>query len=140
VRQEPEGRERMSSKKILIIDDDVLFASELSTTLELSGYDVALVNDGSQALAAATSRVPDIILLDLKLKDLTGFQVAMQLKKDPLTKRIPIVAMTGYFNKKDHLSLLYSCGFEDYLYKPFNPLDVIARIEGYREDRRIAND
>jgi CheY-like chemotaxis protein len=127
-------------KKVLIVDDDVLFSLELRTLLESSGYEPRLLNDSTTALDVAVDERPDIILLDLKMKALNGFQVAMQLKNDPRTARIPLVAMTGYFNKKDHLSLLYSCGFEDYLSKPFNPLDVIARIEGYREDRRATGD
>lgn len=116
------------NKKIMIVDDDKEFLEELRETLVLSGYDLVAVNDATMALDLANSARPDVILLDLKMPQKSGFQVADELRHLSDVSHVPIIAMSAYL-KDDYASLLNICGIKKCLKKPFNPLDVIAQIE-----------
>ena len=127
----------MAGKKIMIVDDDKEFLEELEETLSLSGYYTITIDDSTTAFDVASTMKPDIILLDLKMDKMSGFQVAESLKRFPTTSHIPIIAMTGVFNKKNHFSLMDLCGMDLCIEKPFNPLDVIILIEDlFREQKR----
>jgi len=115
-------------KRVLIVDDDKEFLEELRETLDLSGYDAIEVNNASLAFEVATNTKPDAILLDLKMPEKSGFQVADEIKHYRDIAHIPIIAMTGFF-KDDYIPLMDLCGIKKLLKKPFNPLDVIAQLE-----------
>jgi len=119
----------LTRKKIMIVDDDKEFLEELEETLILSGYAAVAINDSTTALNAARRAKPDLIILDLKMDVMDGFQVAKSLKQSPETATIPIVAMTGYFTREEYSSLTTMYGMETCIMKPFNPLDMIAKIE-----------
>ena len=119
----------MAEKKVLIVDDDVEFLDELKETLVLTGYDVTGISDGASAVKAARVGKPDVIVLDLRMHAMSGFEVADRLKGSPETARIPVIAMTGYYTLKEHSWLMNFCGIKKCLKKPFNPLDVIGEIE-----------
>ncbi len=130
----------MSQKKIMVVDDDKEFLDELQETLILSGYNVNTVNEASEALSAATKIKPDLILLDLKMKGMTGFEVVNKLKSFDNTMGIPIIAMSGFFTAEEDDTLLSFFEIHNYLRKPFNPLDIIAKIEAVlKEGRKINN-
>jgi two-component system response regulator AdeR len=116
------------NKKIMVVDDNKEFLEELKETLVLSGYDVYALDDASIAMDTATRINPDLILLDLKMPQKSGFQVADELKHFSELSNTPIIAMTGFF-KDDYGPLLNISGIHRCLKKPFNPLDVIAQIE-----------
>jgi len=116
-------------KKILIVDDDKEFLEELNETLLLSGYDVSAVSEATQAFGVASEIKPDVILLDLKMKGMTGFEVASKLKSFPQTMGIPIIAMSGFFTENEDSTLLSFFNIQNYLNKPFNPLNAIDQIE-----------
>lgn len=118
----------MERKKILIVDDDKEFLEELKETLDLSGYEAIEVNDATVAFEVARKTRPDAILLDLKMPEKSGFQVADEIKHYQDIAHIPIIAMSGYF-KDDYGPLMHVCGIKKLLKKPFNPLDVIVQIE-----------
>ncbi len=118
----------MNSRKVMIVDDDKEFLEELNETLGLSGYDVVSVNDSVAAIDTAFRIKPDVILLDLKMPQKSGFQLADELRHLSELSRVPIIVMTGFF-KDEYASLLNICGVRKCLKKPFNPLDVIAQIE-----------
>jgi hypothetical protein len=120
---------KMAKKKIMIVDDNVEFLEELKELLDLSGYETTACIDGDSALAKAREERPDAILLDLKMDDKSGFQVADELRRMPEAANIPIIAMTGYYTEKEHALLVNICGINMRLLKPFNPLDVIAKLE-----------
>lgn len=116
------------NKKIMIIDDDKDFLSELKETLALGGYDIVISNDSSSALDLAKSAKPDVLLIDLKMPYKSGFQLASELKLYSELEHIPVIAMTAFF-KDGYVQLMNLCGIHKCLKKPFNPLDVIAQIE-----------
>ncbi|MCB4791496.1 MAG: response regulator [Elusimicrobia bacterium] len=119
----------MKENKVLVVDDDTIFLDELKEMLVLSGYSAEGVSDSAIVVRTAEKIKPDVILLDLKMDGKSGFQVADDLKHFPATARIPIVAMTGYFTDKTHKLFMQRIGINDCIIKPFNPLDIITKIE-----------
>ena len=120
----------MSKGRVIIVDDDKEFLEELRELLELSGHEVFGTAQSGLVQEQADKIKPDVILLDLKMRDMNGFEVAQELRYFTATMGIPIIAMTGFFQEKEHIPLLNICGIQKCLKKPFNPLDVISAIEG----------
>jgi DNA-binding response OmpR family regulator len=116
------------NKKIMIVDDDKEFLEELKETLSLGGYDLIAVDDPTMVSEKARSIKPDILLLDLKMPKMSGFQVADELKYLSECTHLPIIAMSAFI-KDDYAAMLNICGIKYHLKKPFHPLDVIAKIE-----------
>ncbi|OGS46481.1 MAG: hypothetical protein A2539_07765 [Elusimicrobia bacterium RIFOXYD2_FULL_34_15] len=121
----------MSKKKIMIVDDDQEFLDEIKEVLTSSGYEVVTINDSSSTFEMVTKVKPDVILLDLNMPTKSGFEVASELKYSLLTKHIPIIAISGYLKDEHYISLMEICGIKKRIEKPINPLDIIAKIEGY---------
>lgn len=119
----------MTKKKVMIIDDDHEFLDELRETLNMSGYETAAFTDGTTALQNVKSVKPDVVLLDLKMDNKSGFQVADEMSRIPEAANISIIAMTGYYTDKEYEFLMNMWGIKNHILKPFNPLDVIAKIE-----------
>jgi two-component system response regulator AdeR len=129
----------MAKEKIMIVDDDKEFLEELREILGLSGYKTIAINDSTSALNAARRIRPDIVILDLKMKRKTGFQIAEELKQFPETAHIPTIAITGFYAEKGKSTVIFDIyGIKDFLIKPFNPLDVIAKIEAVLKERNDA--
>lgn len=119
----------MAKGRVLIVDDDKEFLTELRATLDLSGYEVIDAAGGSRVQDIASATNPDVIVLDLKMDDMNGFEVAEELKRFTSTVSIPVIAMTGFFREDEHVPLMNICGIRKCIKKPFNPLDVINAIE-----------
>lgn len=122
-------------RKIMVVDDDKEFLEELREILALSGYELLAVDDATKVLGLARAEKPEVILLDLKMPQKSGFQVADELRHFSELSHIPIIAMSAYL-KDDYTALLNLCGIKRYLKKPFYPLDVIAQIEEVLAERR----
>jgi CheY-like chemotaxis protein len=116
-------------KKIAIVDDDKEFLEELEEMLRQADYDVTTSSDSSLAVEMVNQAKPDLILLDLRMQPLSGFEVAQRLKRFPETSGIPIVAMSAYYSAKEHEFLMNVCDIKKFLKKPFHPLEAIAGIE-----------
>lgn len=117
------------SKNILVVDDDKEFLEELKEMLQSSGYEVTALSESVAVMQTVRKSKPDLILLDLRMLSMSGFEVANELKRYPDTATIPILAMTGFYTMKEHSWLMNFCGIKKCLKKPFKPLDVIAEIE-----------
>ena len=121
--------ERTGMKQtLLLVDDDADFLEELGEVLSLSGYRTVAVCDPRQVLEVARREVPALILMDLKMPEKSGFELAYDLKREPELSGIPIIAMSGVFPAQV-VSLRGLSGFRKCLPKPFNPLDAIWMIE-----------
>jgi two-component system, OmpR family, phosphate regulon response regulator PhoB len=118
----------MTKRKVVVVDDDGEFLEELKETLSLNGYSVRGFRDGNRAIEAIRRTRPDIVLLDLKMNNKTGLQVADELKRYPETADIPFIAMTGFYVKEEHIKLMDVCGIP-LLIKPLKPVDIISKIE-----------
>ncbi|MBD3246168.1 MAG: response regulator [Candidatus Omnitrophica bacterium] len=119
----------MEQKTIMIVDDNQDFLEELDELLQESGYRTEVCASGKCALEKVNDVHPDLILLDMKMPEVSGFQVADKIHRGSGSGEIPIVAMTGYYTEKEHRLLMNVCGVRECLTKPFHPLDVIAVIE-----------
>ena len=119
----------MEDKKILIVEDDEFLLQMYSTKLELEGFKVLEAMNGLQGLKTAQKEKPDLILLDLNLPELSGFEVLSNLKRDEETKAIKVLILTNYSQKED-IDRCLELGADDYLIKAhFVPSEVISKIK-----------
>lgn len=114
--------------KIFVIDDEAEMARLLKIELELEGYDVTLAFDGKSGLEGIKQLRPDLVLLDVMMPDMSGYEVLRVLKGDPLTNQIAVVLLTAKGLEKDILKGI-SLGAADYIPKPFHPGLLIKRIK-----------
>ncbi len=118
-----------NAKRILIVEDDDFLVQMYATKLELENFIVYMAMDGAKGLKLATKEKPDLILLDLQLPIMSGFDVLEELKKNPETKAIPVLVLTNY-GQKEHIDRCLNLGAEDYLIKAhFVPSEVVDRIK-----------
>lgn len=122
----------MTDKKsahILLIEDDTFLGGMYVTKLSLEGFEVELSTDGETGLADAKKKLPDLILLDILLPKMNGFDVLKALKSDPTTKSIPVILLTNLGQKSDVVQGL-NLGATDYLIKAhFMPSEVVEKIK-----------
>lgn len=109
----------MTAPRILVVDDHPPNLALLMHLLALHGYDVATAADADQALAAIRQELPRLILMDLQLPGVDGFELTRQLKADPATAAIPIVAVTSYAMSGDRERAL-AAGCDDHVAKPID--------------------
>jgi len=114
-------------KKILIVDDDRMNITALVHFLK-EQYEIIVATDGTTALETAKEQIPDIILLDILMPDMSGFDVLTKLKNSAVTMNIPVIFLTGLNNAADEEKGL-SLGAVDYITKPFNKAIVRERIK-----------
>jgi len=114
----------ISKKTILVVDDEKQIVEVLSAYLEKEGYRVITAFDGRTALDTALSESPDLILLDLMLPELNGFEVCRLVRN---TSSIPIIMLTARDDETDKI-LCLEVGADDYITKPFSPREVLARV------------
>jgi signal transduction histidine kinase len=113
--------------KILIVDDMPENLQVLALTLNDEGYKVAFASSGKQALQIAKSKTPDLILLDVQMPDMNGYQTCEALKSDEQTKDIPIIFLTAK-HELDDIVKGFNIGAIDYITKPFNQAELLARV------------
>jgi len=118
--------------RIAIVDDEEDLLQELEETFRLNGYDVEAISDATVASELIAKSRPDLVLLDLKMKGKSGFEIADELSHNPVTSGIPIIAMTGLYTSEDQENLRITGKFEDLLIKPFAIGDVLEKIKTVR--------
>ncbi|MFH2070936.1 MAG: response regulator [Elusimicrobiota bacterium] len=114
---------------ILIADDDLEIQELLKFTLENEGYQVQIAGDGEETIKKAYAIKPDLIVLDIMMPKLSGYEVVERLRDDPLMSLVPIIMLTSLSQVKDRITGI-KLGADDYLCKPFEPYELVARIEG----------
>jgi two-component system cell cycle response regulator DivK len=115
-------------KRILLVDDYPDALEIWGLYLRSLGYEVETADDGLEAVEKAHARLPDIIVLDLELPGITGFEAAVRLRSAPDTKAIPLIAATGYSHVKQ-LNQARDAGFDAIVVKPCEPVALVAEIE-----------
>jgi CheY-like chemotaxis protein len=118
----------MSKWRILLVEDNDLNRDMLSRRLERRGYEVILAVDGRDGLKKAAEMLPNLILLDLSLPEMDGWEVLQRLKSDPGLKHIPVVALTAHALVTDRNRAL-EAGFDDYDIKPVDLPRLLAKME-----------
>lgn len=117
-------------KKILVVEDEEVLRDLETIVLKLRGYDVIAVSNGQAALDALTEQKPDLVLLDVMLPEMNGFEVCRHIKSAPSTKDIPVVFLTAKKNKED-MERGQQVGANEYLIKPFKSSFLVERIGSY---------
>lgn len=117
----------MQDQLILIVDDSPTNLKVLSQTLTSAGFDLAVATNGEEALEQVKEELPELILLDVKMPGIDGFETCDRLKSNPKTQDIPVIFMTALSETIDKVKGL-SLGAVDYITKPFDEQDVLARV------------
>lgn len=114
-------------KKVLICDDDPVILRLLQVNLELEGYDPLLAHHGEEALEVATAEDPDLVILDIMMPHMDGYETCRRLKSSNKTRDIPIIFLSARTEKAD-LERARQQGVADYLTKPFDPAELLAVV------------
>ncbi|MEM7345954.1 MAG: response regulator, partial [Chloroflexota bacterium] len=126
---------------ILIVDDESTGRELLDRLLRSEGYQLGFANDGKEALEKANELIPDLILLDVMMPGMDGFEVCRRLRADPVLAEVPIIIITALDQEKDYIEGL-ELGADDFLTKPFNQVELLARVNtscaGHGRRRRAA--
>jgi CheY-like chemotaxis protein len=117
----------MDSRKILVVDDEARVREMIEFRLRLFGYEVVQAANGREALSVASSEKPDLVLLDVMMPELDGFQVCSRLKQDEATKAIPVVMLTAKAEAKD-VTKAFESGAADYVVKPYDPVVLQQKV------------
>ena len=113
--------------RILLVDDEPSIVKMVGKRLEVEGFDVTVAMDGQEGLKKAQNEVPDVIILDLMLPKLNGYEVCTMLKQDPRYRKIPVVMFSAKAQERDE-RLGRECGADAYVRKPFQAAELLAQI------------
>jgi|SRR5437016_2284318 len=119
---------QMAATRVLLIDDYPDALEMLGLYLRLQGFDVTTGTDGLQAVELATSASPDVIVMDLELPGISGFEAARRIRESPATSSIPLIAATGYSHDRQ-LDEARRIGFDAVLVKPCEPSLLVSEIQ-----------
>ncbi len=114
--------------KILVADDDPAIQELVRINLEVQGYQVITTGNGLEAIKKALSETPDLIILDIMMPEIDGYEVMKLLKGSEETRKIPIIILTAYASDEGAL-FSWAEGAEGYLAKPFNPEELVMLVE-----------
>ncbi len=116
------------ANKILLVEDDLPTVELLKFTLQSEGLDVVVVYDGISALRTVEKENPDLILLDVMIPCVDGFEVCQLLKHNIKFMHIPIIMVTAKVRREDRM-LGFEKGADDYISKPFDPIELVSRVK-----------
>ena len=119
----------MAKGKILVVDDEIYIVHILDFSLGMEGYEVVTALDGEQGLEKARTQRPDLIVLDIMMPKLDGYETCKMLKADPETRSIPIILLSAKGRNIDQ-KIGFEVGADDYITKPFSPRKLVERING----------
>jgi putative two-component system response regulator len=117
------------SSTVLIVDDEYSGRETLQSVLEGEGYNIIMAENGPQAITKAKAHLPDVILLDVMMPGMTGFEVCERIRSDPQVAEIPIIILTALDDRESLLTGLKS-GADDFISKPFDRFELRARLIG----------
>ena len=128
-----------SSGRVLVVEDERDVAELIRYNLTREGYDVVVAGTGGDAIKQAREVQPDLVLLDIMVPQVNGWEVCRRLKQDAETRAIPVIMVTGRVEEGDKV-LGFEMGADDYVTKPFSPRELVARVRavarrGRREER-----
>jgi two-component system alkaline phosphatase synthesis response regulator PhoP len=123
----------MEKKKILLVDDDADFTEAVKLLLESRSYEVTAANDGKEGLKKVQTEEPDLIILDVMMPEMDGYQVCARLKADPKYRQIPILLLTAVGEAITTTTYTKEMGMkieaDDYIPKPVEPIEIVERVE-----------
>lgn len=117
-----------TKRKVLLIDDEVPLLEVMKTNLEIEGYEVVTAMSGEMGLVSAVVDQPDVVILDIMMPDVDGWEICQRIRSDTRTKYIPVIMLTA-LDETEHVVKGFECGADDYLAKPFENAELFARIK-----------
>jgi two-component system phosphate regulon response regulator PhoB len=117
----------MEKSKILVVEDEIDILQLVAHNLKSAEFNVLTAQDGYEALSLAKKHLPELVILDLMLPGLDGFEVCKELKRSPTTRSIPVLMLTARGEEVDRIVGL-ELGADDYVVKPFSPRELILRV------------
>ncbi len=129
----------MSKSRILIADDNMTNVELLEAYLSDTDCDIAIAVDGRETLDKVAEFRPDLILLDIMMPKLSGFEVCKTLKGDPATKGIMILMVTA-LNELGDIEKAVACGCDDFLSKPINKIELLKRVDNMLRLRQVTDE
>jgi two-component system cell cycle response regulator len=127
------------SGRVLVVDDNPQNAELLEAYLDDLGVDVAVAHDGAVAIEMVAKDPPDLILMDIMMPRMSGYQATEHLKTNPSTRGIPIIMVTALGEVAD-VERAVDCGADDFLTKPVNKLELLTRVRSLLKVRRLQQD
>lgn len=115
------------AKRVLVVDDEAKLLRAVAVTLREEGYEVSTARGGAEALVAVSASVPDLVVSDIRMPRMDGYQLARALRSSPRTELIPVVFLTAKGERRDRLAGIRS-GVDAYLVKPFDPEELLAVV------------
>jgi len=115
-------------KKILVVDDEKDLLDLVKRILTRGGFEVITASDGEEGLAKVYSEAPNLMILDINMPGMNGWEVCGKIRGDPLYKHLPIIMLTVRKKKEDQLKGL-DLGGDEYITKPFYPKELLARVK-----------
>lgn len=125
--------------RILIADDNLQNCELLDAYLSAEGHETLMAHDGQSTVDAVTEARPDLILLDIMMPKLSGYEVCQQLKSNPETTNVPILMVTA-LNEMGDIEKAVAAGCDDYLAKPINRLELLTRVRSLLRIRHLTNE
>ena len=116
-----------TARRVLVVDDDADIRELVGLKLEQAGYEVVTADDGAAALSVVEGWVPDLVVLDVAMPGLSGFDVCKRLRADPVMAKVPVIMLTAR-TLATYLTLGYMAGADLYLTKPFSPRELVERV------------
>lgn len=130
----------MTLKTVLVVEDDPDFQKLTRHILEQEGYKIFTASNGAQGLKVLEEWIPDMILLDIRLPDMDGYEICRIIRSNPRHGRIPIIMVTVESEVKNIVRGL-KMGADDYIVKPFDPKELLARVRGlFRQIEKLKTD
>jgi putative two-component system response regulator len=123
------NKENKMGSLVLIVDDEYIGRETLQSVLEGEGYELEMAENGFQAIEKAKKLLPDVILLDIMMPGMTGFEVCQRIRSDPQIAEIPIIILTALDDRESLLNAL-KAGADDFISKPFDRYELRARLLG----------
>src|ERR1700689_1276991 len=130
---------KSATSKILIADDNVQNCELIDAYLAEEGYELIVAYDGQQALKRTEEQLPDLILLDIMMPKLSGYEVCHWMKSSPRTKDIPVLMVTA-LNEQGDIEKAVRAGCDDFLTKPVNSLELKTRVKSLLRVRHLTNE
>ena len=120
--------------KVLLVDDDAEFCEATKLLLDSKGYEVVLAYDGKKGLEKVRAEKPDLVILDVMMPEMNGYDVCVVLKADPELKKLPVILLTAVDQALFKTTYTQVMGLmteaDDYIAKPVEPAELVSRVEG----------
>lgn len=125
------------AKRVLLAEDEPNIVESLTFLLERAGFDISAETDGRRALETALSDTPDILVLDVMLPELDGYEILRQLRADRRTIELPVLMLTAKGQREDRETAL-ECGADLFITKPFSNSEIVAAVRQLADGRPVA--